>query len=108
MRYLVVEIPWFVDQIPALQDDRIYKVFQYVFCLHLLKSYESQRPKGEGGQNTQPADNLRIEKTACHKVRDQCCYTGDCRENELPWIETEEYGLCITSYFFVDSYFHFL
>ena len=108
MRYLVVEIPWFVDQVPALQDDRVYKVFQYVFCLHLLKSNESQRTKGKGCEDAQPADDLCIEELACHKVCDQCRTTCDCRENELPWIETEEYGLCITSYFFVDSYFHCL
>ena len=108
MRYLIVEIPWFVDQIPVLQDDRIYKVFQYVFCLHLLKSYESQRSKGKCRQDAQPADNLRIEKSVCHKVCDQCRNTGNCREDKLSWIEAEEYGLGIASYFFVDSYFHFL
>ena len=108
MRYLVVEIPWFVDQVPALQDDRVYKVFQYVFCLHLLKGNKPQCTKRKGCKDTQPADNLRIEKPACHKVCDQCCDTGDCRENELPWIEAEEYGLGIASYFFVDSYFHCL
>ena len=108
MRYLIVEIPWFVDQIPALQNDRVYKVFQYVFCFHLLKGNKPQRSKGKCRQDAQPADDLCIEKSACHEVRDQCCYTGDCRENELPWIETEEYGLGIASYFFVDSYFHCL
>lgn len=47
MRYLVVEIPWLVDQIPALQNDRVYKVFQYVFCVHLLKGDKSQCTKGK-------------------------------------------------------------
>ena len=81
MRYLIVEIPWFVDQIPALQNDRVYKVFQYVFC---------------------------IEELAGDKVCDQSRDTGDRREDKLSRIETEEYGLGIASYFFVDSYFHFL
>ena len=108
MRYLVVEIPWFVDQVPALQDNRVYKVFQYVFCLHLLKSYESQCSKGKGCQDAQPADDLCIEELAGDKVCDQRRDTGDRRENELPWIEAKENGLGIASYFFVDSYFHFL
>ena len=108
MRYLVVEIPWLVDQVPALQDDRVYKVFQYVFCLHLLKSYESQCSKRKCCENAQPADDLSIEELAGDKIRDQCRNTGDCRKDKLPWIETEEYGLGIASYFFVDSYFHCL
>lgn len=52
MRYLVVEIPWLVDQIPTLQDDRVNKVFQYVFCLHLLKGNKPQCTKGKGCQDT--------------------------------------------------------
>jgi len=51
MRYLVVEIPWLVDQIPVLQNDRVYKVFQYVFCFHLLEGNKPQRSKGKGCQD---------------------------------------------------------
>ena len=108
MRYLIVEIPWFVDQIPALQNDRVYKVFQYVFCFHLLKGNKPQRSKGKCRQDAQPADDLCIEELAGDKVCDQSRDTGDRREDKLSRIETEEYGLGIASYFFVDSYFHFL
>ena len=99
-------IPWLVDQIPALQDDRVNEVFQYVFSLHLLKSYESQRSKGKCCKDTQPADYFRIEELAGDKVCDQRRNAGDRRADELSRIEAEKYGLCIASYFFVDSYFH--